>query len=311
LIDDGSTDNTGIKCDEWQEKDQRIHVIHTQNEGTACARNTGIKNAKADYVTFVDPDDWIDVNMYSELMSALLTTNSDVAHCGLYYVYEDGRREEHCVKDGVATIQTYSRIEGVYKILHEEWWPSVVTKIYKKNLFDHCEFRKGRICSNDQLDHILFHHASQIVYINRAYYFYFQRSDSISRQWDLKKELKKISDVSDLYYERYSFVKQYPEYHEALPFVSFYIIWLFTILIRNIIAYPQCFSKDYYKVKIEQFRSISIIKNDKFRRVAKLDIYVIKISPMLYKILMSVYLQIIHVTNKLKITNRPVTITRW
>ena len=312
LIDDGSTDTTGMICDIWKEKDRRIRVIHKQNEGVAYARKTGVDHATAEFVTFVDADDWIDVNMYADMMSALLSTTSDVAHCAFCYVYEDGRREEFPrYSSNTVSVQTYNRVESVILNLKEEWWPCLWTKIYKRQLFDHVEIPKGRIFGEDQMDHLLFHHASQIVFLNNIYYFYFQRNDSISRPWDLKTELKKISDVSDLYYERYSFVKQHPEYHEALPFVCFYIVWLYKILLRNIIAYPQCFSKNYYEVKIQQFCSISIIQDDQFRTVAKLDIFFIKISPQLYKILMSMYFQIIHVTNKLKITNRPITITSW
>ena len=74
LINDGSTDGTGTICDVWQEKDQRIRVIHKQNEGSSYARKTGIEQTTTEYVTFVDADDWIDKNMYASMMSALLTS---------------------------------------------------------------------------------------------------------------------------------------------------------------------------------------------------------------------------------------------
>ena len=55
LINDGSTDQTGAICDKWQTKDERIRVIHKQNEGVSYARKTGVENATAEYVTFVVP----------------------------------------------------------------------------------------------------------------------------------------------------------------------------------------------------------------------------------------------------------------
>ena len=57
LVDDGSTDNSGKICDEYTEKDSRIHVFHKENGGVSSARNLGLDNAIGEYVTFVDADD--------------------------------------------------------------------------------------------------------------------------------------------------------------------------------------------------------------------------------------------------------------
>ena len=59
LVDDGSTDGSDKKCDEWKEKDKRIKVIHKENEGASSARNVGIENAKGKYIAFIDSDDYI------------------------------------------------------------------------------------------------------------------------------------------------------------------------------------------------------------------------------------------------------------
>ena len=59
LVDDGSTDDSGVRCDEWADKDSRITVIHRENGGLSAARNTGIEHATSEYITFVDADDMI------------------------------------------------------------------------------------------------------------------------------------------------------------------------------------------------------------------------------------------------------------
>lgn len=67
LVDDGSEDLSGKICDEYQEKDKRIHVIHKKNEGLSEARNVGVQMAMGKYVGFVDSDDWIELDMYEIL----------------------------------------------------------------------------------------------------------------------------------------------------------------------------------------------------------------------------------------------------
>ena len=63
LINDGSTDKSGIICDKYAKIDDRIIVLHKENGGVSSARNKGLDIAKGDYIAFVDPDDYIEPNM--------------------------------------------------------------------------------------------------------------------------------------------------------------------------------------------------------------------------------------------------------
>ena len=78
LVNDGSTDGTAKKIDEWAKKDERIKVFHKENEGTHSARNLGIANATGEYVMFIDPDDWIDLNTVESLVFEIETNGADV-----------------------------------------------------------------------------------------------------------------------------------------------------------------------------------------------------------------------------------------
>ena len=305
LINDGSVDQTGKLCDTWQAKDGRIRVIHKQNEGASYARKTGVENATAEYITFVDADDCIDANMYTDMMIALLSTGSDIADSDFCLVYEDGH-VEHRVQERNLTIKTMGRVEGIIMILeNHQWRTSLVTKIFKKNLFDHVEFPKGRVFGEDMIVQYLFHHASQSVFLNCEYYFYCIRSDSASnRQGDIIKTLKNLSDLSDAYYECYSFVKQYPEYHRALPLVKRMTARLGMRLLHNIIEYPQYLSNEFFRIKAEQLRSIPFRQEDRLRRGLEIELYILNISPKLYRILRTLYVRTIRMTNRLKITDK-------
>jgi glycosyltransferase involved in cell wall biosynthesis len=67
LVDDGSTDNSGLICDQYALKDLRIKVVHQQNAGVSAARNTGIRAAQYSLIAFIDADDYWDVNFLKEM----------------------------------------------------------------------------------------------------------------------------------------------------------------------------------------------------------------------------------------------------
>lgn len=69
LVDDGSTDGSSVLCNELKEKDNRIKVFHQKNLGPGAARNVGLKNAKGEYITFVDSDDSVEIDAYERMLS--------------------------------------------------------------------------------------------------------------------------------------------------------------------------------------------------------------------------------------------------
>lgn len=87
LVNDGSTDQSGLICDQYAEKDERFIVFHKENGGVSSARNVGLNKANGNYIGFVDPDDWIEPNMINKLYELIIQHNADIAMCG--YVKED------------------------------------------------------------------------------------------------------------------------------------------------------------------------------------------------------------------------------
>ena len=71
LVDDGSTDDSGKICEEYAKKDARIQVIHQNNGGLSSARNAGLDLASGEYIGFVDSDDWIEPEMYAEMLARM------------------------------------------------------------------------------------------------------------------------------------------------------------------------------------------------------------------------------------------------
>lgn len=83
LIDDGSTDESGILCDQYEKKYEFIKTIHKKNGGLSSARNAGLKVATGEYIIFLDADDfWLDWNMLEEIDAVIEKEKVDIVAFG-------------------------------------------------------------------------------------------------------------------------------------------------------------------------------------------------------------------------------------
>lgn len=105
LIDDGSSDGSEIICDQWEQKDSRIKVIHQSNQGVSKARNKGITEAQGKYITFIDSDDWIDSNYLNTLLQPIEEYNVDLVVCGLQQYYSNRTFKNYSYKTGIIHIE--------------------------------------------------------------------------------------------------------------------------------------------------------------------------------------------------------------
>lgn len=94
LIDDGSTDASGEICDYFANEDQRIRVIHKQNQGVSVARNIGISKANGEYISFVDCDDICENDMFEKLYDAIIESKSDFA-IGMFSDFIQNKKKFH------------------------------------------------------------------------------------------------------------------------------------------------------------------------------------------------------------------------
>ena len=86
IVDDGSKEECALLCDELSKTDERIKVIHKNNEGLGFARNSGIEASSGEYIGFVDSDDYIDSKMFESLYEAAHKNNADLAISGISFV---------------------------------------------------------------------------------------------------------------------------------------------------------------------------------------------------------------------------------
>lgn len=89
LIDDGSPDSSGAVCDEYARQDKRIKVVHKENGGLRSAVRLGTKLATGEYLTFADSDDWLEPDMYKNMMDLIERYALDCVICNYKYFYEE------------------------------------------------------------------------------------------------------------------------------------------------------------------------------------------------------------------------------
>lgn len=90
LIEDGSPDNSGKRCDYWAEKDSRILSFHQDNQGPGAARNLGLDMANGLYVNFVDSDDWLSPHFLEHYME--LAGKYDIVFSGCIKEYDNDKQ---------------------------------------------------------------------------------------------------------------------------------------------------------------------------------------------------------------------------
>lgn len=200
LVDDGSPDKCPEICDTWRKKDNRIIVIHKENEGLGFARNSGLEKATGEYVVFVDSDDFIDESMIETLYDELIIAQADTAYCGLKRVYESGKIQEteslyhqEVFKDDDIIDKILLRMLGNKpeedngKLFYMAVWHAVYSmKIIKEN---NIRFPSERVfMSEDMSFHIDYlYHSKKIVCISTPFYNYRVNENSLSLRYDPKR----------------------------------------------------------------------------------------------------------------------------
>lgn len=182
LIDDGSTDESGKTCDHWREKDPRIRVIHQQNAGVSCARNTGLEVCTGDLISFVDSDDWLDLRMFEKLVRCLRENGADGAMCG-FVDYPHGAP----VEKGLFPAPPSDFTGTVYQMMRRNgYFASLWAKLFRRSLV----FRSGNyvrfdtsLCLGEDEVWLLevLQNCQSVAFLPEALYFWRPREGSVTR----------------------------------------------------------------------------------------------------------------------------------
>lgn len=168
LVDDGSPDNCGRICDEYAKKDSRVRVIHQENGGLSAARNTGIQNAKAEFITFVDSDDYIDADMYEYMLQYMKANNLDLLCSDTKQVRGDKVKINYLFDGDML----FDHDEGLEDILVGKIDNAAWNKVYKTEIVKQHGYPERRIYEDVATTYKYFSHCERTGYARKAFYNY-------------------------------------------------------------------------------------------------------------------------------------------
>ena len=197
LVDDGSTDNSPQICEDYAKTYDIISVIHKENGGLSEARNTGISNAEGKYVYFLDSDDWIEPNTFSDLAEVIesdqydiISFNPELVKSEHDIIKSDSKRTKRLTgKEALIDMFSYGFITGF-----------ATDKIYRKALFTEntIQFPVGKYYEDLGTNYKLFLAAKKVYATNQKYYHYLiDNPDAITQSWNEKK----LRDMFEFYKE--------------------------------------------------------------------------------------------------------------
>lgn len=141
LVDDGSMDASGLKCDVWAGKDERITAYHKPNGGLMSAWKYGVIRANGKYIGFIDSDDWVDTDMYSTMIEIAEKNKADIVCSGLIKEYSDGSNEKEVLHLKAAVYRSADIRSMIFpSMIHDKriytrgFSPNRVTKLFTKEL---------------------------------------------------------------------------------------------------------------------------------------------------------------------------------
>lgn len=179
LVDDGSTDKSGVICDEYAKVDERIQVIHQKNAGVSKARNVGLSIAEGKYVAFCDADDWIEPDMYEYLYNLLRFGEYTIASCGAWIETSEERTAVGYACRDILYLNTQEALAAMHVGCETNAW--IWTKLFLKNAINNLRFDENlKVCEDYVFECDAIMECGGMICGTDTKYHYVQRKSSVS-----------------------------------------------------------------------------------------------------------------------------------
>lgn len=261
LIDDGSNDNSREICELYKKEDNRIIVRHNDNHGVSYTRNCGIDIAQGKYILFIDSDDTVEINYVELLVSAIESSNKDIAVCAYNDIYGN-KKISNALDDDIVNKLT-GDIRNDYfdlnKFMYHPYEKIYLLDVIKKyNIY----FLNDRTVAEDQcFNRAYFGRIHSIIFVNKSLYnYYHQNNLSLTKLRTRKTFLDDMENFKELKAFLFELSIKKPE----IILTDMFILMLTKyICIDNKIQSYKDYSKMIKEIKQDIF---SEYKSDSFKR---------------------------------------------
>lgn len=180
VVNDGSTDRTGVLAADYASRHDNIHVVNQDNAGSGLARRAGLQLVQTPYVGFVDADDWVEADMYQKMAAVLKAGQADTVCCGMMLDWPDRSErmiqslETGTVLNAERALQARHRRASVFQYMSN--------KVYKTELFSDVLIRANNFIGEDYAVTVqLLERVQRVAILNEPLYHYVQTDSSMSR----------------------------------------------------------------------------------------------------------------------------------
>lgn len=198
LVDDGSTDSSGIICDELKNVDGRVKVIHNENQGPGATRNSGIAISSGEYIAFVDSDDYINPVMYESMIANALENDSDIVYSGGFYKFlqngkynkvSDVSAKEFFCENQIEEL-AYSFVSHDNKLFGKRLIMSPCRALYRRNILPKFIEEKGMPSEDLAFNVECVFNSRKVSFLPDVFYWYRYNDSSLTRTFCFDKYRK-------------------------------------------------------------------------------------------------------------------------
>ena len=256
-INDGSNDKTFDIINKFALEDKRIKVFNQENQGQGVARNNGIAYATAPYIAFMDPDDWVAIDMYENLYNLIVLNDADFVECDLNKYYETSDELKKVKFDYPAMENKIFNYKSDKNYVFKGTSLSPCNKLFKKSfIISNNIYFSSRKLSEDQIFILkakIF--AKKIIYTPIAYYTY-----NIHPKSSLTTQKEENIHFENIIYEINQFFKSQNLYDEFKKYIDESIL---NIVREHYTLCPKYLRKKFLK------NAKNVLGNDLFKKFNK------------------------------------------
>lgn len=251
VVNDGSQDGSMEVVRQFACQYNNIRIVEQENAGLSAARNIGLKNAKGEYVWFIDSDDYVESDVLGNLINDCYSQELDVLCFGLQLSYDNGNKEQYAIIDNSKGVV----LRGESFVALVGMPPAAWCAIYRKKfLFDNrIHFLEGVIHEDQEFTPRVYYLAQRIKYSSIIAYNYYQRRGSIMTS--PKKRAKKSKDLLVICDSLYHFTKQHivegtPAYNTMIGKINFAFSQSLRNYTRGVSTIAEYKAKPYYPLDL-------------------------------------------------------------